>query len=368
MQYKRMPIEIESPECLGYDSIECNLAESSVRDVLFGDINLDLNNLVIAYGDHIGKPALRELIAGDHKNISAEDVLLTVGAAGALFIIHSSLLTKDDHLIVSRPNYATNIETPKAIGCEISFIDLHFEEEYALDIEKIRTVIQPNTKLISITTPHNPTGAMLTGEQLVSLSKLAEENNCYLLVDETYRDISFQSPPPLSATLSKKVISISSVSKAYGIPGIRLGWLICSDPSLQHLFLAAKEQIYICNSVIDEEICYQYLLKKKKYFPAIQKEVKTNFSMLKKWITDHPYLEWVEPSGGVVCFPRFKQDVQIDIEKFYKILLENYKTYVGPGHWFDQNKRNFRIGFGWEKQEAFEKGLKNIDRAIAHTG
>ncbi|HLK28918.1 MAG TPA: pyridoxal phosphate-dependent aminotransferase [Puia sp.] len=359
-----MPIEIESPESLGYDSIECNLAESSVRDVLFKEIDINLNELVIAYGDHIGKPALRELIAANHKSINGEDVLLTVGAAASLFIINSSLLTEKDHLIVIRPNYATNIETPRAIGCEISFIDLVFEEKYALDIEKIKSAIRPNTKLISITTPHNPTGTMLSEEQLVALSKLAEKNNCYLLVDETYRDISFHSPTPLAATLSKNVISISSVSKAYGIPGIRLGWLITRDKNLQHLFLAAKEQIYICNSIVDEEICHQYLIKKEKYFPSIQKEVKINFDILKNWIGNHKYLEWVEPSGGVVCFPRFKNEVNIDIEKFYKTLLEDYKTYVGPGHWFEQSKRSFRLGFGWEKQEAFEKGLKNLDRAI----
>ncbi len=307
MQYKRMPIEIESPENLGYDSIERNLAESSVRDVLFKEIDINLNDLVIAYGDHIGKSELRKLIANDYKNISASDVLLTVGAAGALFIINTSLLKKEDHLIIIRPNYATNIETPRAIGCEISFIDLLFEEKYALDIEKIKSAIRPNTKLISITTPHNPTGTMLSEEQLIALSKLAEEKKCYLLVDETYRDISFQSPTPLAATLSKNAISISSVSKAYGIPGIRLGWLITQDKNLQHLFLAAKEQIHICNSIVDEEICYQYLKKKEKYFPAIREEVKTNFDILKNWIINHEYLEWIEPSGGVVCFPRFQE-------------------------------------------------------------
>jgi len=362
-----MPIEIESPESLGYDSIECNLAESSVRDVQFKEMDIDLNNLVIAYGDHIGKPALRELIANGYKNISTEGILLTVGAAGALFIIQTSLLNKSDHLIVIRPNYATNIETPRAIGCEISFIDLHFEQGYELDIKKIKSAIQPNTKLISITTPHNPTGTMVSNENLFALCKIAEQYHCYLLVDETYRDIFFETPTPLAASISKHAISVSSVSKAYGIPGIRLGWIISQDKSLQELFLAAKEQLHICNSVVDEEICYQYLAKKEKYFPAIKQEVKSNFEILKKWIADHPYLEWIEPSGGVVCFPRFKNNIEIAIEKFYKLLLEEYKTYLGPGHWFEQSKRSFRLGFGWEKKEAFKRGLKNIDKAIAES-
>ena len=362
-----MPIEIESPESLGYDSIECNLAESSVRDVLFKDININLNELVIAYGDHIGKPALRKLIAQNHQNINGENVLLTVGAAGALFIIQTSLLKKEDHLIVIRPNYATNIETPRAIGCEISFADLLFEENYALNIEKIKSLIQSNTKIISITTPHNPTGTIINEQTILALCKIAEEKNLILLVDETYREIAFAKPTSLAASLSKNAISVSSVSKAYGIPGIRLGWIISQNKLLINLFLAAKEQIHICNSIVDEEICYQYLLMKEKIFPAIQNEIKSNFSILKKWIINHQYLEWIEPTGGVVCFPRFKKNIEIDIEKFYTILLENYKTYVGSGHWFEQSKRSFRLGFGWELRPAFIKGLENIDKAIVAT-
>jgi len=321
MQYKRMPIEIESPESLGYDSIECNLAESSVRDIKYKDLGINLNQLVLAYDDHIGKPTLRKLIGQEHTGISEKDVLLTVGAAGALFIIQTSILSKEDHLIVVRPNYATNIETPRAIGCEISFIDLNFEEQYALDLEKIKLALRSNTKLISITTPHNPTGTIVGKNVLENLCKLAEHQGCYLLVDETYRDISFNNATALAATLSPKAISVSSVSKAYGIPGIRLGWIICRDPLLQEVFLAAKEQIHICNSIVDEEIAYQALLQKETYFPKIKEEMMANFALLKTWIQTHKYLEWVEPSGGVVCFPRFKKKVNIDIEAFYKTLL-----------------------------------------------
>ncbi len=367
MKYTRMPIEVESPESLGYNTIECNLAESSVRDVQFKDIDINLDELVICYGDHLGKPELRELLAAEFTGITAADVLLTAGAAGALFIIQTALLTAADHLIVVRPNYATNIETPRAIGCEISFIDLRFEDSYALNIDAVNAAIQPNTKLISITTPHNPTGTVLSETTLRQLCTLAEDNNCYLLADETYRNLAFAAPTPLAASISNRAISVSSVSKAYGIPGIRIGWLITKDAVLQNLFLAGKEQIHICNSVVDEEICYQYLQKKEAYFKAVQKEVAYCFTTLESWIENHAYLQWVKPSGGVVCFPKFKDEVNVDIEKFYKTLLEKYKTYVGPGHWFEQNKRSFRLGFGWETREAFVKGLHNIDKAIGES-
>ena len=115
MKYVRMPIEIESPEEQGYDTIRFNLSESSIRDRNLSELGLDTNGLVLAYGAHKGAPGLRTLIARQ-SDVPEEAVLTTAGAAGALFIIATTLLEKGDHLVVVRPNYATNIETPRAIG------------------------------------------------------------------------------------------------------------------------------------------------------------------------------------------------------------------------------------------------------------
>src|ERR1035437_3580845 len=145
MKYVRMPIEIESPEQFGYHNIKYNLAESSVSDVVLKNIHLDINNLVLCYGDHLGKPELRELLAKEYAT-NAEDILLTVAAASALFIIATTLLDKNSHLVVARPNYATNIETPRAIGCAIDFLDLKFEENYAINLETLEKLIKPETK------------------------------------------------------------------------------------------------------------------------------------------------------------------------------------------------------------------------------
>jgi aspartate/methionine/tyrosine aminotransferase len=364
MKYLRMPIEIESPEQLGYDTIECNLAESSVHDAVFQDLKLNLNQLVLAYGHHLGKPELRELIAAPYKNIAADDVLITAGAVAALFITATALLEKKDHLIIIRPNYATNIETPKAIGCEIDFVDLSFEKTFELDIQYIASLLKPNTRYISITTPHNPTGTVISEQTLLQLIELAEKHNCYLMVDETYRDLTFGPQLPLAASLSDNVISVSSVSKAFGLPGIRIGWLITKNKKLQEIFLAAKEQIFLCNSVVDEEIAYQFLKQRVYYMPAIQQKITANLEILKNWMEKQPYLEWVVPEAGVICFPRFKKEVQINIDAFYETLYHSYKTLVGPGHWFDMDKRYMRIGYGWPTPEALKKGLENITHAI----
>lgn len=360
-----MPIEVESPEQLGYDSIKYNLAESSMNDVLFKDLRFNLDKVILCYGHHIGKPELRKLIVSESKPLNENHVLLTASAAAGLFIVNTSLLEKNDHLIVVRPNYATNIETPRAIGCNIDFAELKIEEKFKLDINKIKKLIKPSTKLISITTPHNPTGVMLSEKELKELIKLAESKNIFLLVDETYRDLSFIAPPPIAASMSKNVISISSVSKAYGLPGIRLGWIMCKNEKLMEIFLAAKEQIYICNSVVDEEIAYLFLKNKKQYFKKTEKRKQENFQVLKKWLHNQDFLEYVLPQGGVVCFPKIKK--RINVERFYKILNDKYSTYVGPGHWFEMDKNYFRIGFGWPDSKELEQGLYNITKAFHET-
>lgn len=365
MQYRRMPIEVESPEQLGYDSIQNNLSESSYTDVLFRDIPLDadLRDLVLCYGSHAGHELLRELVV-QGTPLKKEDVLLTIGAAGALFIIATTLLEKDDELVVVRPNYATNIETPRAVGACIKYIDLTFEEGFALDIDKIRSAISPKTKYISVTHPHNPTGACLSDEQIHALGRLAEEQDIRLLVDETYRDMVFGEQLPLAAISSPNIISVSSLSKTYGLPGLRTGWIICRDPVLMESFLAAKEQIHICGPVLDEELAYRYLLHKDKYFGRIRQDILEKFNIVKSWMERQEKIEWVEPRGGSVCFPRMKYPEKVDIDLFYQTLLKKYGTYVGPGHWFEMPRHYMRIGFGWPTKQQLQQGLEALSKSL----
>jgi aspartate/methionine/tyrosine aminotransferase len=355
-----MPIEIESPEELGYSTIRCNLAESSVTDASWSDLNIDLHDLVFAYSDHRGLLKLRERIAADYEGIHAGDVLVTPGAVAALFIVNTSLLEREDHLVVEFPNYASNLETPFAIGCEMTNIELKFENNFRVNTEAFTRALTPETKLVSVTNPHNPTGVMLDEEDLLKLIRIAEERQLFLLVDETYRDLAFNNKPPLAASLSDRVISVSSVSKAHGLPGLRIGWIVTRNTRLQQLFLAAKEQIVICNSVLDEEVAFRYLVSSEKRQAFIRAHVERNYEIVSRWMESNPFLEWVKPAGGCVCFPRFKKDVRVDIDLFYKLLAEKYRTLVGSGHWFGMDRAYFRVGFGWPSAEELEAGLQAI--------
>jgi aspartate/methionine/tyrosine aminotransferase len=205
---------------------------------------------------------------------------------------------------------------------------------------------------------------MLTAEELRRLVALTAAKGCYLLVDETYRDLSFDGPLPLAAALGPHVISVSSLSKAYGIPGIRIGWLISCDPKLQETFLAAKEQISICGSVIDEWIAEQVLARRAEILEPTLIEMRARRQLVSEWIGQEPRLEWVPPRGGVVCFPRMRSDPPGGTAAFYERLLETYGTYVGPGHWFEMSDAFFRLGYGWPTREELEAGLAAISRAL----
>lgn len=364
MNYVRMAIEKESPEEYGYGRIRFNLSESSIADRKLSDIGVSVPDLTLLYGEHRGDAELRALVAAQDAGLHADDVLITAGAAGALFIIATSLLSERDHLVVVRPNYATNIETPKAIGCAITYVDLAFEDGFALDVALVEAALRPETRYISVTCPHNPTGTTMSEADLAALVALAEQRGCYLLVDETYRDLSYGRKLPAAASLSPRAISVSSLSKAYGIPGIRIGWLITRDAALYERFLAAKEQIGICGSVIDEHIALAMLRRREEFLGAMLPEMTHRRAIVQQWIDAEPLVDWVAPSGGVVGFPRLNVADGFDFDRFYAGLLERHGAYVGPGHWFEMPKRFFRVGFGWPTEAELKGGLAAISAAL----
>jgi aspartate/methionine/tyrosine aminotransferase len=366
MRYERMPIEIESPEDMGYDALTCNLTESSFTDARLDDLGLDLSGLVLAYGDHVGHPGLREVLAGDAGagSVTPSDVLVTAGAASALFAISTSLLEAGSHVVVAAPNYATNIVTPRAIGADIDLLDLRFEDGYKLDLDRLDAMIRTDTAFVSLTCPHNPTGTMLGVDEIDAAIELVESRGTRLVLDETYRDMGTPDVLPIGAGRSASVVSVSSMSKTYGIPGIRIGWVMTTDPDLYETLLAAKEQMVICNSLIDEEIAFQVMRQRSK-LPDIRARIDSHREIVTRWIAGEPALEWVAPTGGVVCFPRITADSGIDVERFYELLNTNHGTFVGPGHWFEQPRAHFRLGFGWPDTPQLVQGLSAITTSLA---
>jgi len=364
VRYVRMPIEVESPEEYGYARIRYNLSESSVADRKLSDLGLAVPDLTLLYGEHRGRERLRALIAAQGCGLAQDDVLITTGAAGALFIIATALLGTHDHLVVVRPNYATNIETPRAIGCATTYVELNFDDGFHIDLDKVAAAFTPATKILSVTCPHNPAGVMCSETELRALAELAQRNGAYLLVDETYRDLSLDGALPPAASLGANVIGVASLSKAYGVPGIRLGWIATTDKKLQEIFLAAKEQISICGSVIDEWVGEQIMENRTAILEPVLAEMRRRRQLVAGWIAGEELLEWVPPAGGVVCFPRMRAAPAGGTDAFYRRLLDVHGAYVGPGHWFEMPDNYFRLGYGWPTAAELEAGLGAISAAL----
>jgi aspartate/methionine/tyrosine aminotransferase len=364
MWFNRMLIEKESPEEFGYDKIKYNFTESSTTDKTMADVGIKISDdLLLCYGDHLGKFELREKIGEDY-GLKPKNVMVTVGACMGLFTIYSTLLVPGDHVVLMSPNYPANIEVPRSLGCKVDLLELKFEDDFKIDLEKLASLIKPETKIVNITYPHNPSGAMVDEETLKAAIELCEQKGCLILVDETYGDLVQGNRIPRAASLSKNAISIESLSKAMGIPGIRTGWVVSQDMELLERFVAAKEQICICGSAIDEDCAYQVISNKKSIMKGIYADVKEKFEIVADFMEKQDCLEWVKPAGGVVCFPRIRTDIELDTKEFYEILNNKYGVFVGPGRWFDLDDRYFRLGYAWPTKEELIVGLPLICQAV----
>lgn len=364
MLFARMKIEQESPEEFGYGNIKYNLTESSTPDKTLRDLGIQIPaDALLCYGDHRGNAELRQLVA-DRYAVGADDVIVTNGSVLGLFIIYSTLLRPGDRMLVVAPNYPANIEIARSLECQVDLFQLRFEERFLLDADRFISMLRPDTKLASITLPHNPTGATISAEALSKILAACQQNGTYLLVDETYGDLVRGQRIPHVCNMSKYGLCVESLSKAIGAPGLRTGWIVTRDEQLQQRFIAAKEQIVICGSTLDEECSRQIMERQPQILAKIKADVAEKFAIVREIMEQQDLLEWVEPECGVVCFPRIKAEVDLDINEFYRVLNEKYGVFVGPGHWFDMDDRYFRIGYAWPTDEELRQGLLLLLQAI----
>ncbi|UCE12301.1 MAG: aminotransferase class I/II-fold pyridoxal phosphate-dependent enzyme [Candidatus Heimdallarchaeota archaeon] len=338
--------------------VDYDIGESGVKFFKLGQLDLDLDNVELRYTQHLGNPELRKVIAFFYENLTWQNVAVTTGAAESIFSIMASLTNKKDHLIVECPNYPSFWYIPQSLERQMELFFLEFEEKFQPTLETLTGMIKPNTKLICLTHPNNPTGSVITEKWLRQIIEIIEERQIYLLMDETYRDLTFSDPLPPAASLSSNVISVSTMSKVFGVPGIRIGWTASLDESIIQGLLKVREQTTICNSALNEAIALQLLQKKDKLLVDILHRVKSNYKIVEDWMKNQENLEMIPPEGGVTCFPRFKDST----EKLCRFLVEKYRTFTVPGYCFNMDSF-FRIGFGGESEE-LKSGLEKLDLAI----
>ncbi len=361
MWFKRMDLE-EWFDTYQF-TVEIDIGESAVKYLTFEDLDIDLGRLPIRYGYHTGRPDLREIISEQYPGLSSDQVVVTSGASEANFAIVAALLNPGDHAVVEHPNYTSNYEVPRSLGCKVDLLTLRYEDQFKPDLDKLKSMITPDTKLVSLTHPNNPTGSMISEQELHEIIDVVERAGTYLMFDETYRDMVFKDPLPTAASLSPRAISISSMSKCYGLPGIRIGWVASQDQFILDSILAIREQVSITNNALSEEIALHVLRQKSEYLDKAKEHIMKNRSIVSSWMERQNNYEWIVPEAGVVGMPRIRKDIEVDPEKLYRLLAEKYRTFTIPGRCFEVDNRYFRLGFGAHPDE-IETGLENLTRAL----
>ncbi|MGH9317780.1 MAG: aminotransferase class I/II-fold pyridoxal phosphate-dependent enzyme [Thermoanaerobaculia bacterium] len=303
-------------------------------------------NLRLGYTESPGHPQLRQEIAGLYETVSADNVLCFAGAEEAIFILANVLLGPGTHAVVTWPAYQSLYEVARATGAEVTLLPLD-PVGWRLDPEALRRAVRPSTRLIVINFPHNPTGALADRKTFFACLEIARETGCALLSDEVYRFLEFDPVQrlPAAVDVSASGISLGVMSKAFGLAGLRIGWIATRDSDLLRRAAAFKDYTTICNSAPSEILALIALRARETVLARNRELVAENLAHLDRFFAGHEDLvSWVRPRAGSVAFPRLSPG--LPAEEFCRDLLEKEGVLLLPGSAFEYPGEHFRIGFG----------------------
>lgn len=263
-------------------------------------------SLTLGYTESRGLPELRAEIAATYDRLTADDVLCFAGAQEALYVAMQVLLAPGDHAVVVTPNYQSAETVPMSI-CAVTGVALRGADSWALDVAEVERALRPSTRLVSVNFPNNPTGAVPDPATWARLAGLCDERGITLFSDEVYRGLERAGAPlPQAADLSPAALSLNVMSKAYGLPGLRIGWIACRDRALLGRLARAKDYATICNSAPSEVLALIALRARDRVLDRTRRIVAANLPVFGEFFARFPDLfEWEPPQGGCVCFPRY---------------------------------------------------------------
>lgn len=322
-----------------------------------------LLNLHLGYTESTGSPSLRQEISQIYSTISPDEVLVHSGAEEAIFLFMHALLSAGDHLIVHSPCYQSLAEVARSIGVSVSSWVAHEEHHWALDLRELRSLIRPETKAIVVNFPHNPTGFLMPLDEFSELNAIAQSSGITLFSDEVYRELEHHPPDrlPSACDLSPSAVSLGVMSKAYGLAGLRIGWLATHNQHLLSRIASLKDYTTICNSAPSEFLA-EIGLKHRQVITALNlQRIHQNLSTLDDFFNRHQDLfDWQRPMAGSVAFPRF---LGPDIDEFCQNLVQDTGVLLLPGTLFNDTRNHFRVGYGranlTEAIAALDSYLKN---------
>jgi len=304
------------------------------------------NELRLGYTESPGLPLLRTEIAALYDGLAANDILTFAGAEEGIFLTMHATLGAGDHAVVVSPAYQSLHEVARSIGAQVSAAPLD-PRDWSLDIDQLAAALRPTTRLVVINFPHSPTGAHIDRSQLDAIVNLCAERGIRLFSDEVYRLLEHDAAAllPPAATLDDRAVSLGVMSKAYGLAGLRIGWIATKDKHLRDRVAALKDYTTICNSAPAEVLALIAFRAREHVLARSRRIMDTNLPILVDFMNRHSArLAWTPPKAGSVCFPRFIGDV--DAERIAERLIAQTGVVILPGSRFGFDRPYFRVGFG----------------------
>jgi aspartate/methionine/tyrosine aminotransferase len=351
-----------------------NLAESTSQDLTVGEL-LDLagldriRGLKLGYGTSTGSIALREEVARVCK-VSPEQVITTQGTALGLFLLAFEACRAGDEAVLATPCFPPSRDSLLGAGVDVREVKLSFENAYRLDLDRIGAALAPNTRLVSIASPQNPSGVQASRADVEQLLALMQKRSpqALLFIDETYREASYGDAPVAEslAALDPRIVTGASVSKALGAPGLRTGWLTVADADLRSRLVVAKMNTVISGSVLDETLA-TVLLQNREHVLAPRRNVLARaLYQLTTWCAgERERVEWVRPDAGALCCLRLRTDAfdPPAVARFWS-LLPQHDLQLACGTWFGESDRTFRLGFGYLPPERLGPALAVLSASL----
>ena len=300
----------------------------------------------LGYTEVAGSLELRESIAALDERSEPSDVFTLAAAEEGIFLAYHALLGPGDHAIVEAPCYGSAIELARSTGAEASLWERRYEDRWAHDLDELRSLLRPNTRLLYVNSPHNPTGMQMRRDVLDAIIGICAESSIVLFSDEVYRGLEHDQADrlPVASDLYERALSLNTVSKAYGLPGLRIGWLTGRDAGLIAAIRELKLYTTICSSAPSELLVALALRHSGRLVERSRAIVLANLPLVDELLERRgDLLEWVRPSAGPIGFPRVRPAIDVrawceGIAEYAGVLLLPGDVYERPGH--------IRIGFG----------------------
>ena len=323
-----------------------------------------LLDLRLGYSEAPGTIELRRAIAATYRGAEPEQILVTTGAIEANFLLFNVLLEPGDHVVAVYPAYQQLYSVPRAIGCDVSLWKLRPETGFRYDLDELERLVTPRTRLIVINTPHNPTGAMLSERDLARIDALAESVGARVLSDEAYRWLEIPGGEPLAPPmrdLGSSGVSVGTLSKPFGLPGLRIGW-IAGTAELAAECWAMRDYVSLSPGRLDDALAVLALKHRERVVLRTQRIVRQNLETAMAWFAAHSdTVSWTPPRGGLLALMRYELDIP-SLELSNR-LAEKFGVMLAPGSAFGI-EHHLRLGIGQEPK-TFSEGLRRTAACFA---